>query len=86
MSEETSLRSVYESADAARKAVESEYDWRSEAYRTNLQTAISDFEKCRSLISQLNLFSVNESIDEVVTSELKFVRPSCTLKVQTLMS
>jgi len=39
--------------------------------KENVQTCIAQFERCKQLVDQLALFSDNEAIDDVASSELK---------------
>ncbi|KAJ1906763.1 Type 2A phosphatase-associated protein 42, partial [Tieghemiomyces parasiticus] len=42
-------------------------------FQTQVQTCIQDMERCRRMVDQLHLFSVDETIDEVGTNNLKYV-------------
>jgi len=66
-----SLRSLYDSGERLRKEIEDSYDYNSPAYQQRLQTAIRTFRECENLVDQISLFSVNESLEDVVSSEIR---------------
>ena len=47
-------------------------DETTQAYMLNRKKAIEMLEKCDFMLGELHLFSSNESIDEVSTSELRY--------------
>lgn len=68
---DSSLRALYQRAQSSKKAVEGGLDWRSEEYADALRNAITNFQKCRKIIAELGIFSVNEGIEEVATADIK---------------
>jgi len=68
---ESSLNSLWRTAQAQRKALEETYDRNSESYATTLSQAIATHVTCKNLVDNLNLFSLNESLDDVASGELK---------------
>ena len=66
-----SLRSLYDSGERLRKEIEDSYDYDSPAYQHKLQTAIRTFRECENLVDQISLFSTNESLEDVVSSEMR---------------
>ncbi|KAG0638096.1 TAP42-like protein [Tuber brumale] len=68
-----SLRSLYESGERLRKEIEDSYDYNSAAYQQKLQTAIQTYQECKKLVDQISLFSTNESLEDVVSSEIRYM-------------
>lgn len=75
MSDDTSpdptIRSLFESADKKRKDLDSFFDSNSDAYQDKLNAAISELEQCKDLIARASLFSMNESLEDVATGDLR---------------
>lgn len=69
--EQTSLRSVYDTAERLRIEIEDSYDYQSEAYQNKLRSAVNAYQKCKYLTDQISLFSSNEGLDEVSSSEIR---------------
>lgn len=67
-----SLRELFDKADRLRNAVDASYDWQSDEYQDNVRQAIECYYNCKKMIANLALFSPNESLDEVSSSELKY--------------
>ncbi|KAG0129260.1 TAP42-like protein [Tuber indicum] len=68
-----SLRSLYDSGERLRKEIEESYDYNSPAYQQKLQTAIRTYQECKKLVDQISLFSTNESLEDVVSSEIRYM-------------
>lgn len=66
-----SLRAFFEDAKATKQALESAAETNTDSYRSEVNAAIAKFEECRQLVSQLSLFSRNESLDDVATGDLQ---------------
>lgn len=66
-----SLRSLFASGKAQRKALESAIGTSSSEYQENLQAAIATFEACQSLVGQASLFSRNETVDDIASGDLE---------------
>ncbi|KAM0344278.1 hypothetical protein ACHAPU_007635 [Fusarium lateritium] len=71
--EPQSLRSLYEAAEEKRRALDNSFDATSPAYRSDLETALSLYSSARDRISALALFSPNEGIEDVSTSDLPYL-------------
>ena len=71
-----SLKSTFVTAEGLRVSLERASDCNSESYQTQLTTAIQTFEECKRLVACLSLFSPNETLEDVSSSELKCVRTS----------
>ncbi|PWW79996.1 TAP42-like protein [Tuber magnatum] len=68
-----SLRSLYDSGERLRKEVEDSYDYNSPAYQQKLEAAIRTYQECRNLVGQMSLFSTNETLEDVVSSEIRYM-------------
>ena len=74
-----SLSSSFGKADSLRRQIEDgsaedsqvTMSMASLTLQTSLQECITLYERCKELVEQLALFSDNESIDDVASSELK---------------
>ncbi|KAK7218727.1 hypothetical protein V2G26_006730 [Clonostachys chloroleuca] len=71
-----SLRALFDAAEAKRQIVESSYDSSSPTYASELEAAISLYTKTHEAIATSSLFSPNEGIEDVATSELPFLLTS----------
>ncbi|KAI5804979.1 TAP42-like protein [Geopyxis carbonaria] len=68
-----SIRSLFDAAEATKRTLESLYDSNSDQYQQSLQIAITKYQKCKDLIDQASIFSVNESLEEISTSNLRYL-------------
>lgn len=68
---QSSLNSLWRTAQTQRKTLEEIYDRNSESYAATLSQAIATHVTCKNLVDNLNLFSLNESLDDVASGELK---------------
>ncbi|KAF4987397.1 hypothetical protein FGRMN_10394 [Fusarium graminum] len=71
--EPQSLRSLYEAAEEKRRALDNSFDATSPAYRSDLEAALTLYASARDKVSALALFSPNEGIDDVSTSDLPYL-------------
>ena len=71
--EPQSIRSLYEAAEAKRRALESSADTRSQTYALDVASTLALYAKTRSQISAADLFSPNEGIEDVSTSSLPYL-------------
>lgn len=67
----TSLRSLYDTAERLREETEESYDYQGDAYQERLRCAIAAYGKCKQLINQISLFSSNEGLEDVSSSEVR---------------
>ncbi len=68
-----SLRSLFTSGIAQRKALELAIGTSSTEYQENLQAAITTFEACQRLVGQASLFSRNETVHDIASGDLECV-------------
>ena len=66
------LRTLFEAAESLRAQLDT-LQANSEQYRSNLQQVISKYTQCQELASKASLFSSNESLDDIATSDLKYL-------------
>ncbi|KAF8542856.1 TAP42-like protein [Trichophaea hybrida] len=75
MSEEleqhSSLISLLEDADMLRDELSHLSDSNSDAYQTKLDSAISQYNKCQDIVERASMFSPNESLDDLTTSDMR---------------
>lgn len=73
MEESRSLKSVFAQAEERRLALEGAFEVTDPSYRDVLTNAIEDYTECLDLVSQLRIFSPNETLDDLSTSDLPYV-------------
>jgi immunoglobulin-binding protein 1 len=66
-----SLRALYESAERARKELATSYETNSPIFHENLSKAIATYEECLKISEQISLFSQNESLEDISSSDLQ---------------
>lgn len=72
MENERSIPSLFASARAQRKELDSFSDPTTSLYQENLQAAIASLEECRRLAERIALFSSNEAEDDVASGDLQY--------------
>lgn len=70
----TSLRSIFDTASRLRAEIEESYDYQSDAYQDKLRAALTSYQKCKDVIDQISLFSSNEGLEDVSSSEIRFAQ------------
>lgn len=73
MDESKTLKSVFAQAEERRLALEGAFEVTDPSYRDVLTNAIDDYTECLELIGQLRIFSPNESLEDLSTSELPYL-------------
>jgi immunoglobulin-binding protein 1 len=68
-----SLRALFSSAERARQELTSSYESNSPAFQENLSKTIATYEECLKLSEQISLFSPNESLEDISSSDLQYV-------------
>jgi hypothetical protein len=69
-----SIRSLFESAERQRKEIEASWETNTATYQQNLAAAISTYEECLLLADRLSLFSSNETLEDLTSSDLQYLR------------
>lgn len=65
------LQALFAAAKNRKKSVESATETNNDSYRELLSGAIKQFEECQRFITQLSLFSPNETVDDISTGDLQ---------------
>ncbi|KAI0508773.1 TAP42-like family protein [Xylaria bambusicola] len=74
MAEESrTLKSAFQAAEAKRLAVEGSFDMTSPAYQDDVTEAQTTYEECAQIIDKISLFSTNESLEDLATSDLPYL-------------
>ncbi|KAL1955150.1 hypothetical protein VTO42DRAFT_8965 [Malbranchea cinnamomea] len=68
-----SLQTLFASAKAQKASLEEDSPTTNPQYQELLDSAISTFEKCQTLVSKLSLFSTNESLEDIATADLQYL-------------
>ncbi|KAI9787216.1 MAG: hypothetical protein M1839_003451 [Geoglossum umbratile] len=73
MTEPQNLRTLFASAEAQRKQLESAFETSSSAYQQSLGAAKATYEECRRFADDLSLFSPNETVDDISSGDLQYI-------------
>jgi hypothetical protein len=68
---ESNIRTLFSSAEELRKSIETSWQPNSPEYQDSVRRAIASYEQCRTLADQLGMFSRNESLDDISSSDLQ---------------
>ncbi|KAJ4296912.1 Type 2A phosphatase-associated protein 42 [Kalmusia sp. IMI 367209] len=71
--EPKSIRALFLTAERLRNDLNSFPDSNSPTYQENLTSAIATYESCLALSEQVSLFSPNESLDDVSSSDIQYM-------------
>jgi immunoglobulin-binding protein 1 len=67
-----SLQALFAAARMRKRALESSSETNTDSYRDEVNATIADLAECQKLISQLGLFSSNESLEDIATADLQY--------------
>ncbi|EHL00151.1 hypothetical protein M7I_3917 [Glarea lozoyensis 74030] len=70
---EQSIKSLFNSAESQRKAIESSWDSNTAEYQQNLFAAIETYSECLKVADRLSLFSPNETLEDLVSGDLQYL-------------
>jgi immunoglobulin-binding protein 1 len=73
MAEPQNIRSLFMTAERAREQLAASYDTNSETFQENLTRTIATYQECLKLADQVSLFSSNETLEDVSSSDLQYV-------------
>ncbi|KAI0132079.1 TAP42-like family protein [Xylariales sp. AK1849] len=73
MGEPRTLKSVFEGAEQKRLALGGAFEASSPTYLEDLEFAINSYQECLQIISRVSLFSDNESLEDLNTSDLPYL-------------
>ena len=76
--EPQSIRNLFLAAERARKELSASFDSNDPGFQDKLSTAIATYEECLKLSEQVSLFSPNESLEDISSSDLQYVPNSRT--------
>ena len=82
---EISLGGLYRSAKTRSNALESFSSASDVAYQENVLAAIESLEQCRMIARQLALFSPNETLEDIASSDIPYTSGGYTEKMIKLM-
>jgi immunoglobulin-binding protein 1 len=68
-----SLKATYDDAEQRRAFLEGSYEASSPTYRNDLEIAVKDYEACLKMIYKLGVFSPNEGVEDISTTDLPFL-------------
>ncbi|KAF2873407.1 type 2A phosphatase-associated protein 42 [Massariosphaeria phaeospora] len=74
--EPQSIRALFSTAERTREELSSAYETNSPTFQEKLTTAIATYEQCLKLSEQISLFSPNETLDDVSSSDLQYMASS----------
>lgn len=73
MDDPKTLRSVFAQAEERRLALEGAFEVTEPNYRDVLSSALEDYTECLELVSQLRIFSPNETLEDLQTGDLPYL-------------
>ncbi|KAI1817968.1 TAP42-like family protein [Poronia punctata] len=73
MEDPRSLKSIFKSAEAKRLAVEGSYEMTSPTYQEDVAAALQGYEECMKIMDRISMFSRNESLEDLATSDLPYL-------------
>jgi hypothetical protein len=71
-SEPQSLRGLFSRAERTREELSSSYEPNSPTYQENLRATIATYEECLKIAEQVSLFSPNETLEDISSSDLQY--------------
>jgi immunoglobulin-binding protein 1 len=69
--EPKSIRALFLTAERLRNDLSNAYDSNTPSFQEKLSNAIATYESCLTLSEQVSLFSPNETLDDVSSSDLQ---------------
>jgi hypothetical protein len=70
--EPQTLRGLFSRAERIREDLSSSYETNSPTYQENLSAAIATYEECLKISKQVSLFSPNETLEDISSSDLQY--------------
>ncbi|KAH8714060.1 type 2A phosphatase-associated protein 42 [Phaeosphaeriaceae sp. PMI808] len=68
-----SLRALFSTAERAQQELASSYETNTPTFQENLGKTIATFEECLKLSQQVSLFSPNETLEDISSSDLQYL-------------
>ncbi|KAI1352004.1 TAP42-like family protein [Xylaria sp. FL0043] len=75
--EPRTLKSAFQAAEAKRLAIEGSYDMTSSTYQEDVKAARQSYDECAQIIDKISLFSTNESLEDLATSDIPYLLVFC---------
>lgn len=72
MEQPQTLRSLFTDARREKTALETRNDTNTDTYRSDVNATIAKFEECQRLVGALSMFSSNEMLEDISTSDLPY--------------
>jgi len=69
--QQSSISSLLREADVLKDLLSSYPDSNSDEYQTKLNLAIKKCQQCKDLVTRASLLSLNESLDDLATSDMR---------------
>ncbi|KAL2864677.1 IGBP1/TAP42 family protein [Aspergillus lucknowensis] len=73
MEQPQTLRSLFTDAKQQKVSLESRAETNTDAYRSDVNATIAKLEECRRLVGALSIFSSNELLEDISTSDLPYL-------------
>ncbi len=73
MEEQRSLKSVFDIAEQKRLSLEGIFQGNSPSYQEDVTFALKSYEECVQIIDKISLFSTNEGLEDISTSNLPYL-------------
>ncbi|ESZ93842.1 hypothetical protein SBOR_5783 [Sclerotinia borealis F-4128] len=70
---DNSLKTIFNSAERQRLAIESSWDTNTEQHQEDVANVIRAYQECRQLADRLALFSPNETLEDINSSDIQYV-------------
>jgi immunoglobulin-binding protein 1 len=69
--EPQSLRGLFSKAERGREDLSSSYETNTPTYQENLGATVATYEECLKIAEQVSLFSPNETLEDISSSDLR---------------
>ncbi|KAL4802296.1 TAP42-like protein [Aspergillus unguis] len=73
MEQPQTLRSLFADAKREKNSLETRNDTNTDSYRSDVNATIAKFEECQRLVDALSMFSSNELLEDISTSDLQYL-------------
>ncbi|KAI5925286.1 TAP42-like family protein [Camillea tinctor] len=71
--EPRTLKSIFQTAEQKRQALDGAYEGSSPTYHDDLALALNSYQECLEIIYKISLFSPNEALEDISTSDLPYL-------------
>ncbi|KAK9413861.1 putative Type 2A phosphatase-associated protein 42 [Seiridium unicorne] len=73
MAQPRTLKQIFQSAEQKRGALQDAFEASSSVYQDDLELALKSYEECLQIINSISLFSENEGLEDINTTELPYL-------------